>query len=308
MVAGRDVLEGLLIQTLSVQGHLIGGIIVCPIAAAQTGSTGHKICNLWFFRYDGGILHNSFFFGDREISGAGGAVNVQGSGGDRYQIGINRFYKTVAVRIFGGPAVTAVTDDEADGGGICVCVDSCHHFAVFFSKCVAAGGYTIPGVEIPAVVVTVGAGVVELDGNRTGCLRLFGDLGLFGFGGNIGQVDIDILGFGIESDGDILCRVDGEGVVVAAVAPGIVPGAVGNLEFIGTGRDVFVGFFVQTLIDLSHLVVCIAAIPLTAAQAGLACHIISGLSSKCACRDVTHEHYKRHKQTDQLIHDNPPLV
>ena len=94
---------------------------------------------------------------------------MQGAGLDLAQVGIDRLHEAVAVGVLALPAVTALTDDEANGSGIGICVNGSHHFAVLFHEGSGTGDGT-PGEQIPLIVGTVFPDVMEFQGHGTGFL------------------------------------------------------------------------------------------------------------------------------------------
>ena len=121
------------------------------------------------------------------------------------------------------------------------------------------GGF---GAGIPAVNGDSApqAGVAIVDGHPFHRLCHFTG----GFAG-----DLDFFGVCIESDGHIADGIEGELIVAvsAGTAPGIGPGAIGDLEGMGTCRNAGVCLFIQTGLGVeSHGVVGVGDIPCGAAQ------------------------------------------
>ena len=88
--------------------------------------------------------------------------------------------------------------------------------------------------------------------------------------------DGDGLGVGVKSHGHIAGSRDHEGVVIASIAPGVVPGAVGDLQVISTSGHIGVGLCVGAVTLVGHGIVCIVLAPVRAAKAAVASHVIGG--------------------------------
>ena len=183
---------------------------------------------------------------------------------------------TVAVGILGP---VGLLDDEADPGIRSVSVVSSGlgiggavvgDFVILEGAGGAQALHAVPHVDFPAVVVAVGAVVVNLDGDVV-VGRIDGNNGI-GLAG-LTEDHIDLLGVVVEGDGNIVGFIGGEDVVVAIVTPAVAPGTVGDLELMGTGGDTLEGLGVQTVSAQNHLIGLIAGVPAHTAQTLGACNV-----------------------------------
>ena len=125
-------------------------------------------------------------------------------------------------------------------------------------------------MDFPAVVVSVGTVVVDLDGDVV-VSRIDGNNGIRLAG--LAEDHIDLLGVVVEGDGNIMGFISGEDVVVAIVAPAVAPGTIGDLELMGTGGDALEGLGVQAVSAQDHLVALITGVPAHTTQCFSACDV-----------------------------------
>ena len=119
---------------------------------------------------------------------------------------------------------------------------------------VVDGGGNIPGLAMEEIALA------RADGGDGADLQS-------GDGGHILALGLDGLGGMVEGDGHVTGAGDLEGVVLTILAPGVVPGAVGDLELVNAGLDIGVDLLEEGAVPL-HLVSGVRGVPLAAAEGG----------------------------------------
>ena len=270
MGAGGNALEQLLVQAVSVQGHFVGGVAGVPAHTAQTVGAGNIV-----------VGHVNQGHNDLLGLGVEGDQNVLNLLGDKLEV------VSAAVLAPGvGPGAVGDLELMGTGGDVLIVL-------------LVQAGLGVQG-HLVGIVAGVPAGAAEVLGAGHHILGLHHGL----FGDFAADNHLDILGVGIEGDGDILHLGGFEGVVVAAHAPAVVPGTVGNLELMLAGGNIREGLFIQTVSIQFHLVVGICVVPLAAAQGAGACHIVGAFSSEDAHGNAAQQHCEHKQKTNVLLHES----
>ena len=269
MLALGNVEVGDLIQTVLVQVHLVVQIAGIPAGAAQTLGAGDHIQLL-----------------------VDGLLNLQGQGA------VAVVGQDQVMLAAGNIQLIAVGVGTQHGGGHAEAQPAIGHVALAVG--ILHEDIVVSGGEVDAQLAVF---ELEILGSHVGIVDVAVQVELLDSGSLLlGQLVADLVGLGVEGDGHIAVGFRGELVVLAVGAPGVVPGAIGDLTLVGTGGDVGKDLLIQTgfLIE-SHLVVGVASVPIAAAQVGDTCDIIGACGGGTGGHEAQ-QHREHQQPTHQLFH------